>query len=60
MTRSGPRRDFQFALQQTVGGLLDHLVGDGEHRWRHLDAKRSRRLQVDDELEFGQLSSGFS
>jgi len=31
----------QFALQQSVGRLLDRLVGDeGEHAWRYLDAKR--------------------
>ena len=35
--------------------LLDHLVGDGEHCWWHLDAELSRRLQVDGELEFGRL-----
>jgi hypothetical protein len=35
--------------------LLDHLVGDGEHPWWHLDAERSRHLQVDDKLEFGRL-----
>jgi hypothetical protein len=26
----------------------DHLVGDGEQRWRHFDAKHARGLQVDD------------
>ena len=35
--------------------LLDHLVGDGEHRWRHHDVERSRGLKVDDEFEFGKL-----
>jgi hypothetical protein len=30
MTRSGPRCGFQFALHQTTGRLLDHLVGAGE------------------------------
>lgn len=33
--------------------LVDHLVGDGEHRWGHLDAERSRSLKVYGELEFG-------
>jgi hypothetical protein len=42
------------APQQTAS-LFDHLVGDGEHPWRHLDAERSRRLKVDDELEFSCL-----
>ena len=40
------------APQQTVS-LFDHLIGDGEQPLRHLDAERSRRLKVDDELEFG-------
>ena len=35
--------------------LLDHLIGDGEHPWRHLDAEHSRRLQVKNELKFGRL-----
>jgi hypothetical protein len=39
-----------------VGQAKDYLKGDpigpSEQRWRHLDAERSRRLQVDDELEF--------
>jgi hypothetical protein len=40
-------------MQQS--SLFDDLVGDGEHTWRHLDVERSRRLQVDDELELGRL-----
>src|SRR5262249_40833526 len=32
-----------------------HLVGNGKHPWWHLDAERSRRMKVDDELEPGQL-----
>src|SRR6516165_12660739 len=35
--------------------LFDHLVGNGEQVWRHLYAKRSRRLQVDDQYKFGRL-----
>jgi hypothetical protein len=35
--------------------LLDHLVGEGEQIWRHLDAERPSGLQVDDELEPGRL-----
>ena len=35
--------------------LFDHLVGDREHVLRYLDAERSRRLQVDGELELGRL-----
>ena len=34
---------------------FDRLVGDGEHRWRHLNAKCARRLQVKDEIELGRL-----
>ena len=37
------------------GRLFDHLVGDGEHPRRHLDAEGSRRLKVDDKLELGRL-----
>src|SRR5436189_5816425 len=35
--------------------LLDQPVGDQLQRLRHLDAECPRRLQVDDELEFGRL-----
>src|SRR5450631_2463087 len=35
--------------------LFDHLVSDREQPWRHLDAERSRRLKVDDELELSRL-----
>jgi hypothetical protein len=31
------------------------IIGDGEHRWRSLDAERAPSLQIDDELEFGYL-----
>src|SRR5258708_11539534 len=34
---------------------FDHLVGECEHGWRHLDAEEPGRLQVDDELELGGL-----
>jgi hypothetical protein len=37
------------------GGLLDHLVGDRKHPWRHIDTECARRLQVDDELKFDRL-----
>jgi hypothetical protein len=40
---------------QQIASLFDNLIGDREHPWRHLDAERSRRLKVDDELEFGRL-----
>ena len=35
--------------------LFDHLVGEREQPRGHLDAKRSRRLKVDDELELATL-----
>jgi hypothetical protein len=34
---------------------FDHIVGDGEHRWRHHDVERLRGLKVDDEFEFCKL-----
>jgi hypothetical protein len=35
--------------------LFDHLVGAREQRRRNFDAQRLRRLQVDDQFEFGRL-----
>jgi hypothetical protein len=37
------------------GRLLDNLVGAGEQRRRHLEAKRPCGLEVDHELELGRL-----
>ena len=34
---------------------LDHLVGAGDHGWRHCDAQRRRGLEVDDDLVPGRL-----
>ena len=34
---------------------LDHLVGAGEQRRRHIKAERSRGLKIDDEFELGGL-----
>ena len=42
------------AVQQKAP-LFDHFVSAREqHRW-HIEAEQPRRLQVDDELEFGRL-----
>src|SRR6516164_8538339 len=43
---------------QHTNALLDHLVGEQLDRVGHLDADGSRRLQIDDELEFAQLDDG--
>jgi hypothetical protein len=34
-------------------GSFNHVVGEGKHVESHLDAERWRRVQVDDEREFG-------
>jgi hypothetical protein len=43
---------------------FDHLVGDREQCWGHLQAKTVSRLQVDDEFESRRLDdrkvAGFS
>src|SRR6516164_7445999 len=35
--------------------LFDHLVGDGEQRWRHGEAKHPCGLRVNDKLKFCRL-----
>ena len=35
--------------------LLDHLVGNGEQRWRHGEAQHPGGLVIDDKLELGRL-----
>src|SRR5262249_39889074 len=42
------------APQQTAS-LFDHLVGTGEQRGRHFEAKRLRGFEIDHQLEFGWL-----
>jgi hypothetical protein len=42
------------APQQTAS-LFDHLVGAGEQRGRHCEAKCLRRLEIDDQFELGWL-----
>src|SRR4051812_18045501 len=43
----------QMCQQQTCGCLFDHLVGAGEQRGRHFEAKRLRGLEIDDHLDLG-------
>src|SRR5450631_2807401 len=54
-TRTGPRGGCQFALQQTAGRLLDHLVGESEQRRGNVEAERPCGLEVDHELVFRRL-----
>src|SRR5215475_16183616 len=42
------------AVQQR-GSLFDHLVGAGEHGWRHSEAECLGGRKIDDEIEFGWL-----
>src|SRR5262245_14174111 len=39
-------------------GLFDDLVGPGQHRLRDRQAEALRRLEIDDQLEFGRLLDG--
>jgi hypothetical protein len=52
LTHSGPRDDFQFVPQQTLGRLLDDLVGAQQCRSWHVGAARLGSLKIEDELEF--------
>src|SRR5262245_56625619 len=40
-------------MEAPEGRLLDHLVGAGEQRWRHLDAERLGGLEVHQKLVLG-------
>jgi hypothetical protein len=51
MTRSGPRGGWQFALQQTLGRLFDHLVSAQQERFWDGQPKRLRGLEIDHQLE---------
>jgi hypothetical protein len=42
------------AVQQKAP-LFDHFVSAREQHRRHIEVEQPRRLQVDDELEFGRL-----
>jgi hypothetical protein len=56
MSAPDPSRHFATVNCRISKGSFDRLVSDGEHRWRHLDAERSRRLKVGDKLELAALS----
>src|ERR1700730_3716230 len=54
-SRSAPSGLTQCSKEGGPNPSFDHLVSAREqHRW-HVDAEQPRRLQVDDELEFGRL-----
>ncbi len=42
-------------VKSEVAASFDHLVGDGGHRWRNVEAERRRGLEMDDQLEFSRL-----
>ena len=60
----GATRDVRFVPIADIAEFTRYIIGDGDQPWRHLDAEHSRRLTVDDELEFGRLqhrqSAGFA
>jgi len=52
-----PKKSGHSALRKRTP-LFDHLVGNRERPWRHIDAKNARSLQVDGEVEFARLLYG--
>jgi hypothetical protein len=57
LTRSGPRCDFQVALQSAVR-LFDHLVGALLEMQRHVETERLGGLEVDHQLELDRGLDG--
>jgi hypothetical protein len=55
LTQTGPRRGNQFALQQKLARLLDHLVGGGEECLGNAEAKCPGGFQIDSQFEFCRL-----
>jgi hypothetical protein len=49
-----PKRHFATVNCRIAKGSFNRVVGDGKHVGSRLDAERSRRVQVDDEREFGR------
>jgi hypothetical protein len=41
--------------KRTLRALFDHLVGDGKHPRRNIDAERFGGTKIEHELEFGRL-----
>src|SRR5262245_43412079 len=52
MSALGPIAD---SCSAAKGTSFDHLVGTGEQRVRHFEAKRLRGFEIDHQLEFGWL-----
>src|SRR6516225_786100 len=50
---SGPEQVQQNVPPKAQVKLLDDLVGAGEERWRHVEAQRLGRLEIDDHLVLG-------
>jgi hypothetical protein len=64
MRQERQSRPIQFLIGCTIepastrAASFDHLIGAGEQRSRHFEAKRLRGLQVDDHFELRRLLNG--